>query len=92
MDDSGADEQPPYQHTPAIFTSYKAAEHVILNNELDISEHGLNRYAIIEKTYLNQIYPKGENRVWFEWNFAEREYVISEIPLQFAGVASFGIS
>jgi len=90
-------ECPGYWRTPAIFTNLKDAIRVVRDNNLDISDGGTNQYAVVEKTYLNQIYPLAweseadRERYWFEWNPVEEEYVEAEIPQKYVRVYSFGI-
>ena len=90
LDDRNSD-RPPYQRTPAIFTDFVDAVSAVRDNELDISEAGTNRYAIIEKTRLNRVLPQAEEQTWFEWNGVDEEYILIEAPAQFARVISFGI-
>jgi len=82
---------PGYWRTPAVFSRLDLAIQAVRDNEMDISEGGSNQYAIVEKTYLNQVYPQAEERYWFEWNSTEEEYVESQIPPKYALVYSFGI-
>lgn len=89
--DISLDDRPPYQRTPGIFTEFIEAYVAVKENESDISESGTNRYAVIEKTYLNQILPLVERRMWFEWDATEEEYIQVDAPPQFARVVSFGI-
>lgn len=89
--DDTLNDRPPYQRTPGIFTEYVEAYVAVKENEADISESGTNRYAIIEKTYLNQIQPDVEKQTWFEWDAKEEEYEEIDAPPQFVHAASFAI-
>lgn len=89
LDDSIGD-RPPYQRTPGIFTNFADALAAVKDNDADMSESGTNRYAVIEKTYLNHILPDIDERTWFEWDAKEEEYTETQAPPQFA-LASFGI-
>ena len=83
--------RPPVWRAVAVVTDKDLALRMVRNNELDISEGGTNRYAVIEKTYLNELYPLSEERIWFEWNPADGEYLETECPHQFQRVVCFGI-
>lgn len=82
--------------TPGIFTTFELAEQTVLENEMDISEGGMNRYCVIEKTLLNCLYPTPDPndklQVWYEWNEKEEEYIkIPLPPKKYINVCGFGI-
>ena len=86
----------PYWHTVAVFTNLQDAIQCVKENAVDISENGTNQYAIVEKTYINCVYPAPESNddkeiYWFEWNPEEEEYVKGEIPFNYQNVYAFGI-
>ena len=82
---------PGYWRTPCIFTELEDAIQVVRGNDLDISENGTNQYAVVEKTFLNQVYPCAKERHWFEWSHEEEEYIAMDVPQKYTKVYAFGI-
>ena len=78
-------------HTPAIFTDFVDAVSCVKENDSDLSEGGTNRYVVIEKTNLNQMYPTAKEQTWFEWNESQQEYVEITTPPRFSRVCGFAI-
>lgn len=84
-------EVPAYQRTPGIFTDFVKAVEAVKTNDCGISENGTNKYAVIEKTRLNQILPMADEQTWFEWDTDREEYVFADTPSQYIRVFNFGI-
>ena len=90
MDDRDK-EHPAYDRTPLICTTRELARLAVEQNDLDIAEGGTNRWAIIEKSFLNVNYPKSEDRQFYEWDEENERYIKCDIPPQYQRVYSFGI-
>lgn len=76
---------------PAICTTYNEAERIILDNVTDISDSGLNNYALIEETVLNSVYPDSKVLKWFIWDSIAEEYRPCEMPKSYSRVVGFSI-
>lgn len=85
------------RRTPAIFTTAAAAFHAVRNNEGDLADNNLYQYAVIERTYLDEVRPQLQNdttKWWFKYNTVLEEFEpcsASAVPPRIARLTGFGI-
>lgn len=91
IDDSDED-VPPYQRVIGVFDSGAYATLAVKTNQSNISESGINTYAVIEKTLKNYVLPQPSDKIWFMWNATNGGYEVIEEPEKFSRVPSFGLN
>lgn len=65
--------------TDAVYESFDEALNCVLQNRCDISDDGYNQYACVGEIELG-CYPTADEKVWFIWDKAAKEYVRSVRP------------
>ena len=82
------------RRTPAIFTQFKYAEHVVKNNSGDLADMSNYQYAVIEETVLNVVRPCIDmqfSKWWYKYNSVIDEFEECNAPPQLINQSGFGI-
>lgn len=83
------------RRTPAIYTQFKYAEHVVKNNTGNLSDGLTYQYAVIEETVLNVVRPCVDyikpTQWWYKYNSATDEFQESKAPPHLQNLCGFGI-
>ncbi|MFK4132256.1 hypothetical protein ACI2KR_08175 [Pseudomonas luteola] len=74
-----------------IYTDLETAQGVLMRNELDVSEGGSNRLALIEETTLNETYAMNGKEWWFEFDSDISSYKPCEKPDRLHKIRRFSI-
>ena len=73
------------------FETFKEAEEVVINNELDICEEGYYHYAVIEEVHPG-IYTVPRTEIWYKWNREKGQYEnIIEKPDRFKQICGWSL-
>lgn len=73
----------------AVCNNFEDAKEIIMENYGDIAEDGYYKYAVVEYTPVNHVYPDTTERWWWKWNGTTWENC--DCPSEYERVIGFGI-